>query len=94
MVWAASDEAKFLNGKTVWANWDVDELKADKELIEGSDKFTLGLHSGKSHGYGLENEPELRLSWVWSGKPFGPRLLNYCLSRFWVWKRFGSRLLN
>lgn len=28
MVWAASEEAKFLNGKLVWANWDVDELKA------------------------------------------------------------------
>ena len=43
MVWAASDEAKFLNGKSVWANWDVEELKAGKDLIEGSDKFTLGL---------------------------------------------------
>jgi hypothetical protein len=43
MVWAASDEARFLNGKSVWANWDVDELKAGKDSIEGSEKFTLGL---------------------------------------------------
>ena len=44
MVWTASDEAKFLNGKTVWANWDVDELKAGKASIVGTEKFTLGLH--------------------------------------------------
>jgi hypothetical protein len=42
MVWAASDEAKFLNGKFVWANWDV-ELKAGEESIVGGEKFTLGL---------------------------------------------------
>jgi hypothetical protein len=43
MVWAASKEAKFLNGKFAWANWDVDELKAAAAVIEGSDKFTTGL---------------------------------------------------
>lgn len=43
MVWAASEEAKFLNGKSVWAHWDVDELKAEASAIRGSDKFTLGL---------------------------------------------------
>jgi hypothetical protein len=43
VVWAASDEAKFLNGKFVWAHWDVDDLKAMKKDIEGTDKFTLGL---------------------------------------------------
>jgi hypothetical protein len=43
MVWAASNEAKFLNGKSVWANWDVDELKAERDSILGTEKFTLGL---------------------------------------------------
>lgn len=33
-VWLASKEAKFLHGKFVWANWDVDELKARAEEIE------------------------------------------------------------
>lgn len=27
LVWLASPEASFLNGKFVWANWDVEELK-------------------------------------------------------------------
>jgi hypothetical protein len=43
MVWAASDEAKFLNGKSVWASWDVDELKAEADTIVRTGKFTLGL---------------------------------------------------
>jgi hypothetical protein len=38
-----SPEAKFLRGKLVWANWDVDELKGMKKEIEETDKFTLGL---------------------------------------------------
>jgi hypothetical protein len=42
-VWAASKEAKFLNGKFVWAHWDVDELKSKAKEIESTDKFTLGL---------------------------------------------------
>ncbi|KAG6363826.1 hypothetical protein INS49_008929 [Diaporthe citri] len=28
LVWMASPEACYLHGRTVWANWDVDELKA------------------------------------------------------------------
>ncbi|GAB7335771.1 hypothetical protein MBLNU13_g08060t1 [Cladosporium sp. NU13] len=43
MVWAASKEAKFLNGRFVWANWDVDELKAAAAEIEGGNRFTTGL---------------------------------------------------
>ena len=35
-VWLCSEEAKFLRGKFVWCNWDVDEMKAKKEEIEGS----------------------------------------------------------
>jgi NAD(P)-dependent dehydrogenase (short-subunit alcohol dehydrogenase family) len=43
MVWAASSEAKFLNGKFVWAHWDVNELKAAAATSKETDKFTLGL---------------------------------------------------
>lgn len=35
-VWLCSEEAKFLRGKFVWANWDVDQLKAKKAEIESS----------------------------------------------------------
>ncbi|SMR55856.1 unnamed protein product [Zymoseptoria tritici ST99CH_3D1] len=47
MVWAASGEAKFLNGKSVWAAWDVEELKAEAEANRGSERFTLGLVGGE-----------------------------------------------
>ena len=33
-VWVASPEARFLRGKFVWANWDVNELKALAEEVE------------------------------------------------------------
>ncbi|KAL0936338.1 short chain dehydrogenase reductase [Colletotrichum truncatum] len=43
-VWAVSDEAKFLNGRFVHANWDVEELKAlKKELENDESRFTIGL---------------------------------------------------
>ncbi|KAL7945474.1 hypothetical protein V8C42DRAFT_323252 [Trichoderma barbatum] len=32
-AWLASDESEFLSGRFVWAEWDVDELKAKKEQI-------------------------------------------------------------
>jgi hypothetical protein len=43
VVWAVSSDARFLRGKLVWSNWDVDELKAMKKEIEGTAKFTFGL---------------------------------------------------
>jgi len=43
VVWCLSDEAEFLKGKFVWVNWDVEELVARKEEIEGSGLFTLGM---------------------------------------------------
>ncbi|KAK5687826.1 hypothetical protein LTR17_026732 [Elasticomyces elasticus] len=43
LVWAASKEAKFLNGKFVWAQWDVDELKKMADMIRGTENFTFGL---------------------------------------------------
>ncbi|KAK2749351.1 hypothetical protein FQN55_003677 [Onygenales sp. PD_40] len=35
-VWIASPEAEFLKGKFVWANWDVDEVKALAKEVEES----------------------------------------------------------
>lgn len=35
-VWLCSEEAKFLRGRFVWANWDVEQLKAKKAEVEGS----------------------------------------------------------
>ncbi|KAE9391962.1 short-chain dehydrogenase/reductase [Gymnopus androsaceus JB14] len=32
-VWAASPEATWLHGRFVWAHWDVDEMKADAEIL-------------------------------------------------------------
>ncbi|KAL2867227.1 SDR family NAD(P)-dependent oxidoreductase [Aspergillus lucknowensis] len=36
LVWLASDEAKFLKDKFVWANWDVQELMARADEIRDS----------------------------------------------------------
>jgi hypothetical protein len=33
IVWAASEEGAFLNGRLAWANWDVDELLAKRDEI-------------------------------------------------------------
>lgn len=43
MVWLASPEAKFLNGKYLWANWDVDELKERAAEITSSPFLSIGL---------------------------------------------------
>lgn len=40
-VWLASTEARFLKGKFLWANWDVDELKAHAKEIEAGSRFNL-----------------------------------------------------
>jgi len=37
-VWAASPEAAWLHGRFVWAHWDVDELKADPEVLRRLEK--------------------------------------------------------
>jgi hypothetical protein len=42
-LWLASEEAKFLKGRFVWVNWDVDELKARAEEIQGSKDLELAL---------------------------------------------------
>jgi len=33
LVWMASPEAAFLRGRCTWANWDAEELKAQKTMI-------------------------------------------------------------
>lgn len=42
-VWLTSPEARFLKGKFVWSNWDVDELKVMADEIEMSTKLNVGL---------------------------------------------------
>ncbi|KIW42304.1 uncharacterized protein PV06_05866 [Exophiala oligosperma] len=42
-VWLASPEARFLKGKFLWSNWDVDELKSREEQIATSTQFNIDL---------------------------------------------------
>lgn len=42
-VWVASPEARFLKGKFLWANWDVDELKARAKELEEGTQLSMGL---------------------------------------------------
>ena len=41
LVWASTAEAGFLKGRFVAANWDVEELMAKKDEIEGSEALML-----------------------------------------------------
>jgi NAD(P)-dependent dehydrogenase (short-subunit alcohol dehydrogenase family) len=38
-LWLATAEASFLNGRFVWAEWDVDELVAAREKIQADPYF-------------------------------------------------------
>ncbi|APA14564.1 hypothetical protein SS1G_06517 [Sclerotinia sclerotiorum 1980 UF-70] len=42
LVWLSQPKSKFLNGRFIWANWDVDELSAQAEKIQNSSIFTIG----------------------------------------------------
>ena len=42
-LWLASPEARFLNRKFLWANWDVDELKARAKDIGSGSQLDLTL---------------------------------------------------
>jgi len=42
LVWLSQPKNKFLNGKVVWANWDVEELTARAEEIKSSPIMTIG----------------------------------------------------
>ena len=56
-MWLHSPEAKFLRGKYVWVNWDVDELKAQKEEIMNSPDLLNTMLGGVSF-VGWEGLPE------------------------------------
>ncbi|PYH43075.1 SDR family oxidoreductase [Aspergillus saccharolyticus JOP 1030-1] len=43
-VWLASPEARFLKGKYLWANWDVNELKQNADEIQSTARFTIQLY--------------------------------------------------
>ncbi|KAJ0380861.1 hypothetical protein COL26b_000701 [Colletotrichum chrysophilum] len=43
-VWLTSPEAAFLNGRSVWANWDVEELKKSAKAIEAGPLYTSGIN--------------------------------------------------
>lgn len=43
-VWLSSPEADFVKGRFLWSNWDVDELRAKKALIESDpSQLSIGL---------------------------------------------------
>ncbi|RYP75173.1 hypothetical protein DL769_003869 [Monosporascus sp. CRB-8-3] len=43
-LWVSKPEARFLNGKTLWSNWDIDELKGMQEEFSSGPKLTYGLN--------------------------------------------------
>ncbi|KAI3331451.1 NAD(P)-binding protein [Xylariaceae sp. AK1471] len=42
-LWLASPEAKFLNKKFLWCNWDIEELKARAKELEEGPELNVGL---------------------------------------------------
>jgi len=42
-VWLASPEARFLKGKFLWTNWDVEELMSQREALEASTQLNITL---------------------------------------------------
>lgn len=50
MVWLVSEEAAFLKGKFVWANWDVKDMVAIKDELQKGLMLQVGLG-----GYPFEN---------------------------------------
>ncbi len=40
----SSSEAAFLKGRSVWANWDVDELKSQAQAIQSGQQMTSGIY--------------------------------------------------
>ena len=48
-VWLTSEEGAFLNGRYVFANWDVDKLKAKREEIKAGTMLTTGVNGWPFH---------------------------------------------
>jgi hypothetical protein len=42
-LWLASPEARFLKGKFLWANWDVEELKARRNELESTRQLNVDM---------------------------------------------------
>ncbi|KAK4125684.1 NAD(P)-binding protein [Parathielavia appendiculata] len=42
-LWLASPESRFLKGKFLWANWDVEELKARREELQSTTQLNIQL---------------------------------------------------
>lgn len=42
-LWLASPEARFLKGKFLYANWDVDELKDRAKELESTTQLNIAL---------------------------------------------------
>lgn len=52
-VWLVSEEASFLKGKLVWANWDVNELIAKKDEINNTELLNIGLFGVSFEGWSM-----------------------------------------
>lgn len=59
IVWACSPDAKFLrgNGKYLWCNWDVEELKSRKEELSKPDQLTVTMN-GWPFGSGADGSKD------------------------------------
>lgn len=42
-LWLASSEARFLKGKFIWCNWDIDELKDRAYELKEAQDLSIGL---------------------------------------------------
>ncbi len=62
-VWLASPEARFLKGKFLWANWDVDELKAEAKEIEASTRLSIALGGWPFQDTNWKFEPTMESGW-------------------------------
>ena len=53
LLWLASKEARFLRGKYVCSNWDVEEMKAKAKKIETPRMLEANIH-GWPYGGAME----------------------------------------